>query len=481
MQNTVTPQTQASNKNTAFHKAAMISIPLLIIASFILVTFVIIKANQKPKERRNNVNTLSVMADYALQDTVQLYVNTQGEASPQTEIDFVPEVGGKVVYVSPNFIEGGAFKKGEILIRLEDADFRVAVARAKANVAQAQQTLVREIAEGEIARQDYAELGSGNASSLALREPQRKQAEAGLQAAMAELEGMNLQLTRTEIRAPFSGRVRTKNSDLGQFVAPGFGLGRIFSTDIVEVRLPLTDNDLSKIDLPIGYAAASRQSAPKVDLSAVIGGEKQLWEGRIMRTDPFYDTQTRTLFAVAEVYDPYGKGVSDGKIPLAPGLFVDAVLSGKKFENAIVLPRDALRPDDEVYVVDDAGKVDIRRAEVLDTNIDRAVLLSGVNAGELVVLSPLSANRINLALEVRDINDPDKVLVSPPKPEKPTDAEDKAKKKSRIFGKKSQKDGDNKSEKPLKKSDDREGQDDVQDERASKVNKPDADNASEGD
>jgi multidrug efflux pump subunit AcrA (membrane-fusion protein) len=151
-------QAQAQDKGNVFHQAMIILIPFLIIAGFIIVTIVTIKANQKPKERRRNFNTLAVMADYAVRDNVQLSVNTQGEARPQTEIDFVPQVGGKIVYVSPNFIEGGIFKKGEVLIRLEDADFKVAMVRAEANVAQAQQTLVREIAEGEIARQDYAEL-----------------------------------------------------------------------------------------------------------------------------------------------------------------------------------------------------------------------------------------------------------------------------------------------------------------------------------
>ena len=490
MQNQTPSNVQAQGKGNAFHKAMIILIPFLIIAGFIIVTIVTIKANQKPKERRRNFNTLAVMADYAVRDNVQLSVTTQGEARPQTEIDFVPQVGGKIVYVSPNFIEGGIFKKGEVLIRLEDADFKVAMVRAEANVAQAQQTLVREIAEGEIARQDYAELGSGNASALALREPQRKQAEAGLQASMAELEGAKLQLTRTEVRAPFSGRVRTKNSDLGQFVSPGFSLGRIFSTDVVEVRLPLTDNDLSKIDLPIAYVAPSRQAAPKVSLSAVIAGKKQVWEGRIMRTDPVYDTQTRALFAIAEVSDPYGKGVSDNNVPLAPGLFVDAALSGKKFEDVIVLPRDGLRPEDEVYVVDDKGKVDVRQAQVLDTNADRAVLLSGVAPGELVVLSPLSKNRISITLKALDINDPSKVLVDPPKPEwqKKLEAEnkegaDKGKKKKRRWGKKPKKDGENAAKKPLKKSDNPKDKnsEDKTNEEALVVNKPVDGDAPQGD
>jgi len=463
MANTINKTNDDNEKSSGLgRKFLMAIIVVLILAVFIAATKFIIEANQKPKERRRAFNTLAVFADYAVEDNVQLSIKTQGEARPQTEIDFVPQLGGKIVYVSPNFIEGGVFRKGEVLIRIEDADYKVAMIRAEANVAQAQQALVREVAEGEIARQDYAELGNGNASALALREPQRKQAEASLQATMAELEGAKLQLTRTEVRAPFSGRVRTKNSDLGQFVGPGFVLGRIFSTDIVEVRLPLTDDNLSKLDLPIAYVASSRATAPVVRLSATIAGQEQVWEGRIMRTDPVYDTQTRALFVTAEVFDPYGKGVSNNNIPLAPGLFVDATLEGKKFENVIILPRDGLRPEDEVYVVNDKGKVDVRQAQVLDTDVNRAVISAGVEAGELVVLSPLSKNRISITLKVLDINDPEKVLVDPPKPEWQKKAESggdakaddaKKKKKKRRWGKKSQDADEKKPKKPLKKSD----------------------------
>ena len=305
-------------------KLLVIAVPILIVVGFIVATLAYIGANKKPKEKKRAFNTLAVIADYAKTEDVQLSVRTQGEARPQIEIDLVPEVGGKIVFVSPNFIEGGIFKKDEVLLRIEDADFKVAVIRAEAGVAQAEQVLVREEAEGAIARQDYAELGRGEPTPLALRLPQQAQARASLQAAMAELEAAKLNLSRTEVRAPFSGRVRNKTSDLGQFVAPGSPLGRIFSTNVVEVRLPLSDQQLAKMDLPLAYVAKSRAEAPKVDLSCVVAGKVHHWEGRIMRTDSTYDTASRALFAIVEVPDPYGKGASSEGVPLAPGLFVDA-------------------------------------------------------------------------------------------------------------------------------------------------------------
>ena len=434
-------------------KLLVIAVPILIVVGFIVATSAYISANKKPKEKKKNFNTLAVIADYAKSENVQLKVRTQGEARPQIEIDLVPEVGGKIVYVSPNFIEGGIFRKDEVLLRIEDADFKVGVIRAEAGVAQAEQVLIREEAEGAIARQDYAELGRGEPTPLALRLPQQAQARASLQAAMAELEAAKLNLSRTEVRAPFSGRVRNKASDLGQFVNPGSALGRIFSTNVVEVRLPLSDQQLAKMDLPLAYVAKSRAEAPKVNLSCVVAGKVHHWEGRIMRTDSTYDTASRALFAIVEVPDPYGKGASSEGVPLAPGLFVDANIDGKFFENVITIPRDGLRPQDEVYIVDNVGQAEIRTVSVLDTTPERAVLTGGVQAGELVVLSPMERSRIEITLKVLDANDPNVVLVDPPKPDwqKEEDAKEEggkssAKKKKKNSAKSSDADGNSAEE-----------------------------------
>jgi len=389
---------------------------LLVLVVLGVLTMIILALNKKPEETRRSFNTLAVMGARAYTDNVQLTIDTQGEVRPQTEIDLVPEVGGKIVYVSPNFIEGGFFKKGETLIRIDDSTYQVDKIRAQAAIAQAEQTLVREIAEGEIARRDFEELGRGEPSDLALRLPQRQQAEASLQAAEADMSNAELQLQRTRVIAPFTGRVRSKDSDVGQFVSPGARLGRIFSTNIVEVRVPLTDNDLSKVDLPIAFNAKSRDEAPTVTLRTTIAGQEQEWQGQIMRTDSTYDTQSRALFAIVEVFDPYGKGASQNGVPLAPGLFVNAEIDGKLIESVVVISRDALRPQDEVYVVDEKGQAEIRNTVVLDSDPTRAVLASGVESGELVVVSPMERSRIAMPLKVLDVNDPKTIIVDPPEP-----------------------------------------------------------------
>ena len=210
------------------------------------------------------------------------------------------------------------------------------------------------------------------------------------------------------------------------------------------------------MDLPIAYVAKDRASAPDVKLSAIIAGKRQYWDAKIMRTNSTYDTQTRALSAIAEVFDPYGKGKSQNGVPIAPGLFVDAELSGKVYEDVIVLPRDGLRPEDEVYVVNDKGKAEIRTVSVLDTDSERALLFNGVEPGELVVLSPMEKSRVTMTLKVLDANNPETVLVDPPKPdwlkkkEAAAKSEDKDKTKKRRWG---QKKKEASPDKPLKKRD----------------------------
>ncbi len=446
-------------------------IPILIVIGFAALTYVVVKSNKKPKERTRSFNILAVLADYARTDNVNLQVNAQGEARPQIEIDLVPQVGGQIIKVSPNFIQGGTFKKGETLLWIEPVDFEIAVIQAEADVAQTEQVLIREIAEGDIARRDYEELGRGTPTALVLREPQRAQAEAAVKAAKGRLQTAKLQLERTKVRAPFDGRIRAKSSDVGQFVSPGARLGQIFSTDVIEVRLPLTDSDLYRADLPLAYAAKNRADAPKVELSAVVAGQKRVWIGHLMRTDSVIDVQTRALSAIVEVYDPYGKGRSEDGFPLAPGLFVDARIAGRSFENVVVIPRDGLRPEDKVYLSDDKGKVEIRDVSVIDSNAERAVIADGIEAGELVVLSPMEPSRTRLNLRVSDVNDPTNILVEPPEPEWAKKAREAKEEKSNKLNKFRKKNAEKKGKKfkPFKKSgDDKKTNEDAGDDAVAK-------------
>ncbi len=320
---------------------------------------------------------------------IQLAVRTQGEVTPLTEIDLVAQVSGRITFVNPSFVNGGFFEAGETLVQLEDADYRLAVTRASALVAQRRQQLIREQAEAELAREEWEALGDGEASALTLRQPQMAEAEAQLAAAQASLDEARLNLARTRISAPFDGRVRTKGADVGQFVGPGARLGRVFSTDRVEVRLPLTNSELATLAMPLAYQANANDRGPLVQLSASLAGETRVWEGRVVRTDSAIDPQTRTMSAIVEVADPYGAAAEAAGAPLAVGLFVNAEIEGRSIEYAYSLPRSALRGSSQMFVAELDGTLSIRNVTVADSSAERVIVTSGIEAGERVVTSPL--------------------------------------------------------------------------------------------
>lgn len=321
--------------------------------------------------------------------SVTLDVYAQGEVRPRTDITLTAEVSGRIVATGPGFVEGGAFKAGDLLVRIEDADYRLAVTSARARVAQAAESLKREEAEAVLAARDYEELGRGrDPSELTLRLPQLAQAKAAYEAARADLKAAELSLERTEVKAPFDGRVRNRLAGQGQFVAPGSQLGRIFATDVAEIRLALTDGDLAKLGLPIAFAETAEQPGPPVLLSAVIAGAAHEWRGRIARTDGAIDPATRQVSAIAVVDDPYGAGADDGA-PLAVGLFVDARIAGRPLDRAFVLPRSALYGRDEVYVIAADDTLRRRKVTVVSAERDSIIVTAGLETGERVATSPL--------------------------------------------------------------------------------------------
>ncbi|MEL6361208.1 MAG: efflux RND transporter periplasmic adaptor subunit [Pseudomonadota bacterium] len=355
------------------------------------IALVSIMGSMRPEIERQapEIQPPSVFYTEARSEAVTLDVIAQGEVRPRTDINLTAQVAGQVVSTASNFVNGGAFEKGDTLLRIEDADYQVAVTSAKARVAQAEEALRREEAETSLARKDFEDLNLGeDPSELTLRVPQLAQARANYDAARADLRAAELNLSRTRIRAPFEGRVRERIAGPGQYVAPGAQLGRIFSTDVAEIRLPMTDNDLAKLGLPIAFVATDENPGPEVVFSTVVAGEFREWTGHIERTDGAIDPTTRQLSAIAVVEDPYGEGGNDG-VPLTIGLFVDAKIEGRPYPQAFVLPRSALYGRDVVYVVNSDDILEERTVAIISSDRDTITVSNGVRAGERVVTSPL--------------------------------------------------------------------------------------------
>ena len=386
-----------------------IVLPLAVLLGGVLIAVVLIVAKSDVEVEPPRVPPPLVRALSVQKKTAQLRVRAQGIVKPRTESTLVSQVAGQLVSVSSDFASGGFFEPGDLLVTIDPRDYELAVARAQAQVAQAELRLAREEEEAGLAREEWDRVGNGQATALTLRVPQLAEAKASHLAADAGLKQARLNLERTSVRAPYAGRVRATSVDVGQFVGPGTPLARIYSVDYAEVRLPVPDGELAHLDLPFGSRNGSTsESGPGVLLRGTFAGRRHTWSGRIVRVEGEIDSRTRMAALVARVEDPYSLGNDDP--PLAVGLFVDAEILGRRVDDVTVLPRSAFRGRDRVLVVDAEDRIRFRTVEILRSDADSAVVRSGLADGERLCLSPLDAAVEGMHVRILD-EDPDVAYV----------------------------------------------------------------------
>ncbi|MFO7725058.1 MAG: efflux RND transporter periplasmic adaptor subunit, partial [Oceanipulchritudo sp.] len=269
-------------------------------------------------------------------------IQTQGTVRARTESTLIPEVSGRILTVSSNFREGGFFEKGEVLLEIDPSDYETAVTVAKARLAEARVRLAEETAQADQAQRDWERLGTSETPpSLVLRGPQLALAQANVDAMEASLAEARRNLEQTRITAPYEGRVLQKNVDVGQVVSPGTLLAEIYAVDYAEIRLPLTSEQFSMLNMPAVVRGGPQvEGEVPVTLRTRFGREEISWEGTVVRVEGAVDSQSRQINVIAQVDDPYGAAHSR---PLKVGLFVEAVIEGRTLEDMYVLPRTALR------------------------------------------------------------------------------------------------------------------------------------------
>ncbi len=357
-----------------------------------------------------------VRAVEAKPQTIQLRVSSQGTVIPRTETALVPEVAGRVVAISPSLVDGGFFDAGDILLSIDPRDYELAIARTRAEFAQAEHKLAREFAEAHVARREWKALGRGEASPLTSRSLQVAEAKAALASAKAMIDQATYNLARTKIRAPFTGRVRDKQVDLGQYVMPGASIATIYAVDAVEIRLPIPDNELAYLDLPLRYQGEDVKPLPDpiVRLWTTFAGKVHEWSGRIVRTEGEIDRKTRVVYAVLRVDNPYSRGADPDRPPLAVGMFVKADILGKVIENVVVLPRAAMRGNNQVLIIDDEQRLRFRVVEILRADREQIIVQSGLSVGDWVNISALDVAVDGMKVRMMKNEEPETSHQNPP-------------------------------------------------------------------
>jgi RND family efflux transporter MFP subunit len=365
--------------------------PFLIIIAGLVVAVIMIKMRDKVERKPVSIPPPLVRARTIEIQDHQLIVRSQGTVIPRTESELVAQVAGQVIEVAPQFASGGFFNKKDMLVRLDPRDYEFALARLEAEITQAELQLAQEEEEAEIAHQEWEELGEGEQPHpLVLRKPQLARARATLTAAKASYQQAQLNLARTEIRAPFDGRVRSKKVDLGEYVNPGLSLATIYAVDYAEVRLPVPDEDMAYLDrfLEDRNQEMSSFNIPVI-LKASYAGKVHQWKGKIIRMEGEIDPLTRMVHLVARVDDPYGRDKKSSQPPLAVGLFVEAEIMGRQVDGVTVIDRSALRGENRVLVIDEEDRLHFRNVNILRSDAETVIIDSGLKNGERICVSPL--------------------------------------------------------------------------------------------
>ncbi len=375
------------SKKGLFHSVLPV---LILLAGFL--GFFFLKSLKKPPQHhvvRPEGPLVEVIRAQKTDQRIVIYAT--GTVRPPQKIEIVPEVAGKVVWVSPKLLPGGHFAAGEVMFQIEKKDYEIALTQAKARVSKAREQLEVLKNKALVAKRQWQRLYGEKSppSSLVFYEPQIKAAEAELAASLAAQEKAALDLSRTTVKAPFDGLILEEHLDLGYYVRPGSPVATLIGTKKTEIIAPVSQNDLNWLKLPA-----------QAKIIVATGDKSYFYTGQAVRLLPAVEKLGHLPQVVVEVSDPFQLWERiPGRPDLAEGLFVELEIEGKMVRDVFVLPRAVLRHGDKVWVVDEKERLQIRPVTVVYRGKD-TVLVRGLKAGERIIVTKLEAAAPGLKVRV---------------------------------------------------------------------------------
>ncbi len=364
-----------------------------------------------------------------------------GTVTPAKEWSAVAQVAGKVVELNPRLQRGAIIPADTVLLRIDPTDYELALARADANLASANAELASlearaenlrnsrgieirsmalserdlerkrtlsqrgTISEAALDDQQRAVLDSSQRvqdldNSLALIPTERSLLQAKQSLYATQREEARLDLTRTEIRAPFDLRLSDTRVERTQFVRQGDTLaqGDGIATAEIEAQYPLSRIvPLISSHLDISSLSASELSElpGRFGLQASVhlrtGDVTAEWPAKVSRGSDAIDPRTRAFGVIVTVDEPIRNALPGRRPPLVKGMLVEVELTGEPRPDTFVLPSDALQQGDNgetlVYVAGADNRLQRRPVTIGFAQDDFVTVVDGVAAGERVILS----------------------------------------------------------------------------------------------
>lgn len=389
-------------------------IPVLLLALGIGGAVLLASSREPPRRRAPSTRAMAVEVMPVRQEQRSIRVTSNGVIQPRVEASIAAEVSGKVLWVNPSLVVGGLLREGDVMLRIDPADYRLAVDKARFAVAQADKNLALERSSARVARSEWQRLGRatrarGTPNALVLREPQLKAARAALASARADLQMAQLNLRRATVRAPFNLRVRAKQVDRGQYVRTGQTLVTVYGTDVAEVVVPLPVAELRWLEIPraVGKRAARVKGTPAT-VRLKTGKKVHERQGRLVRSVGEVDRTGRMSRVVVAIDDPYSlrADAKDRRVEFEIGAFVEVALAGRTLERVVPIPAYAIRAGGKVWVVGADDTLEIREVTTARVTADEALVVRGLKAGDRVVLSNITNAVQGMRIEPRPTSDP---------------------------------------------------------------------------
>jgi RND family efflux transporter MFP subunit len=325
-------------------------------------------------------------------------LNAKGTVVPAMEIMLQAEVGGRVVWQSDELVPGGRFEKDQPIVKVDGRDYQLSVESFRSEVRRARLEYTLEKRRGEVAKREWDSFGKMDATdeqrALAQREPQLEATKLALRAAESALKKAELDLKRTVLRAPFNAMVVTESVDLGQLITPQSTVARLVGTDEYHVQVSVPVASLRTIRARRGDEAGS----PATIIQRVGQGTIER-QGEVIRQLPDLDPGGAMARVLVRIENPLGE---DGDLPLLLGSFVDVATEAEPIDNAIRVPRVALRNGRNVYVMNDENLLEIREVTIAWSEPDAVLVTHGLQPNERVVISRIATPIPNMLLRSLD-------------------------------------------------------------------------------
>jgi RND family efflux transporter MFP subunit len=382
-------------------------LPVAILAAALVVFVVIVRNPERLAPSTPEQSLATVRVALVQPESVTLEVHSQGKVQASRRVNLSAATSGQVSWVSSSFVAGGFFEADEVILRMDSSDFENALERSRSTLEQAETEA--KFTKDELER--YRELAERRlVSDSQVQELQRQADISGgrLRDAKAALAQTQLDLRRSEVRAPFATIVESTAIELGQNVNRGQSLANLLSADDVEVRLPLALSQLGYLNMPLGYRGElPDELAPEVTLSGMFGGQLHHWRGKLVRTEAGIDASNNSVQAIVRVEQSAMQnpptGESSQAIPLPVGLFVEAEIRGKTVDGLYALPREVIRSGNRVLIVDAENRMHYREVEILRLENERVLITSGLFPGERICMSPIQAVVDGMQVQVAEL------------------------------------------------------------------------------